>query len=268
MIKVRNIMEYLEASADPSQIDALKAGNPEDVVTGIVTTFMPTYAALHASALERLNVIVAHESPFYHHREGLTDILTDDPVFEAKIQLIRTHRLNVIRCHDYLHRANPDAIVEGLLHELGWEPFVESSWDSTSLPLHVMPVTLPSLSGHQLISLVKSRLHLPFVHVMGPVDTRITRVGLLPGYTGSGQIAIPYLREARLDALLIGEGPEWELPEYLRDAQELGQAPLLIVIGHSASEQYGMKSLAARLASAYPSVSVRFIPTPPVFTVV
>jgi len=46
------------------------------------------------------------------------------------------------------------------------------------------------------------------------------------------------------DVIIVGESPEWETPEYVRNANEMGEKLSLIVIGHSASEEGGSEFMA------------------------
>jgi putative NIF3 family GTP cyclohydrolase 1 type 2 len=113
---------------------------------------------------------------------------------------------------------------------------------------------------------VKRRLGLSVVRVSGDLDAPCRRIGLLVGYRGGGANAIPLFEQERLDLVICGEGPEWETPEYVRDAARQGRARALIVLGHAESEAAGMRLLARRLAAAFPHIPVRCADEEPVFT--
>lgn len=49
------------------------------------------------------------------------------------------------------------------------------------------------------------------------------RIGLLAGYRGGGEVVIPLFQNQNLDLIIAGEGPEWESPEYVRDALQQGK---------------------------------------------
>ncbi len=66
---------------------------------------------------------------------------------------------------------------------------------------------------------------------------------------------------------ITGEGPEWETPEYVRDALAQGKKRALIALGHGESEQPGMKYLAAILRERFPGLAVHFIPERSVFQI-
>jgi len=89
----------------------------------------------------------------------------------------------------------------------------------------------------------------------------------MAGYRGGGTHAIPLIEKHRLDLVLCGEGPEWETPEYVRDAVRQVRSKALITLGHAESEAAGMKLLADRLQARYPGLPVRYIAEEPIFRI-
>lgn len=244
-------------------VDALMTGDPRDTVTGIATVFMPTYSVLQNAAATGLNLVIAHEAPFYHHRDDRS-ALADDPVLAAKQALIDQSGLAIFRWHDHMHRFGPDAICAGMVRDLGWESYVDEA-DESHRPLKFAPLTIPPATVETVVRHIKARLDVPWVRIVGEPSMQCTRVGLLPGYCGGGSLAIPYFRDAQLDLIVTGEGPEWETPEYVRDAVAAGFAKALVVVGHSRSEFSGMKYLAEALALQYPEIRVEYLPDPQLF---
>jgi hypothetical protein len=49
--------------------------------------------------------------------------------------------------------------------------------------------------------------------------------------------------------------------EYIRDANHLGYPKGLIVVGHAASEEPGMRRIIPWLEKRLPAVTIRFVPT-------
>ncbi|AHA58143.1 hypothetical protein M493_09737 [Geobacillus genomosp. 3] len=74
--------------------------------------------------------------------------------------------------------------------------------------------------------------------------------------------------QEHLDAIIYGEGPEWETPGYVRDAVHQGRRKALIVLGHAESEEPGMRYLAEWLGLQFPDVPIHFIQETPLFQVV
>ncbi|MNI82276.1 hypothetical protein D3C73_1389700 [compost metagenome] len=89
----------------------------------------------------------------------------------------------------------------------------------------------------------------------------------MAGYRGGGSLTIPLFQAERLDVILYGEGPEWETPEYIRDALYQGRQKGLLVLGHAESEAPGMKALARSIGRQFPQVPVHFLKDGPVFTI-
>lgn len=64
-----------------------------------------------------------------------------------------------------------------------------------------------------------------------------------------------------MDALIVGEIHEWETSEYARDALQLGYKKGLIVTGHAASEEPGMRWIIPWLQERLPGIPIHFVAT-------
>ncbi|MMZ65710.1 hypothetical protein D1872_281350 [compost metagenome] len=60
---------------------------------------------------------------------------------------------------------------------------------------------------------------------------------------------------------MIGEGPEWETPEYVGDSIAQGMGKVLFLLGHAVSEGPGMEAIARGLQDDFPDVPVHYIPS-------
>ncbi|RKP51598.1 transcriptional regulator [Cohnella endophytica] len=263
-ILVQDVIDMLTAPVEttvPDSVDQLIHGDPHAVVRGIAVTFMATQQALEQASRLGANLIISHEGLFYRHRHS-TPILVEEPVYAAKKRFIEERDLAVYRFHDGVHRYRPDGIMEGLIRQLGWESFVNEHLSAASI------VHLPRSTAGEIAAHVKQSLGIGCLRTVGDLTTACERVGLLAGCRGGGDLAIPLFEKHKLDLILYGEGPEWETPEYVRDAVGMGQGKALLVLGHLESEQPGMKLFADRLRGMLPDVPVFFIPVNPVFQVV
>ncbi len=231
-------------------VDVFKAGDPSQPVTGIVTTFLATYAVLKQAADLGANLVITHEPIFYNHLDRV-DWLGDDPVYKAKLKLIQDRKLVVWRFHDYWHRHQPDGILAGVTAALGWQ----YDLDPSGLPLYI----IPQISLGDLAQVFKNKLGIGTVRVVGALDMPCHRVGMVAGAM-SGEHQIHALRR-EIDVLVVGEINEWETCEYVRDAIALGQKKALIVLGHANSEEPGMAWLVDWLHEVVPGVPVTHIPT-------
>jgi putative NIF3 family GTP cyclohydrolase 1 type 2 len=242
-------------------VDRLEPGAPESEVQGIVTAFSASQYVIEQAALLGANLIITHEGVYYSHQDN-REGLENDPVYRQKSELVASTGVGIYRFHDYVHRYTPDGIIEGLLRELEWEPYVERH-----LP-HVSVLSLPAASVSEIAGYLKQQLHIPYVRAAGNLSAVCSRVGVLVGYRGGGAATIPLFEQESLDLIIAGEGPEWETPEYIRDAVRQGRSRALIMLGHAESEAPGMKRLAQRLALQFPDVPVHYIQEHPVYQIV
>src|ERR1700744_747487 len=103
-------------------VDTLKAGSPDTVVTGIVTTMFPTIAVIRETIDRKANFIIGHEPTFYNHTDE-TDWLKEDDVYKYKAELLKQHNIVIWRNHDYIHRLVPDGVTTGVLNRLDWAQY-------------------------------------------------------------------------------------------------------------------------------------------------
>ncbi|MCZ8523947.1 MULTISPECIES: Nif3-like dinuclear metal center hexameric protein [Paenibacillus] len=262
-LTIREVIRTLEEPVGllESTVDTLKSGSPDQRVTGIVTAFMPTQRVLEQAVALGANLVITHEGAYYSHHDP-TGILEEDPVYLEKRRWIEASGLAIYRFHDYWHRYRPDGIMTGLLLSLDWEQYVAEDQPAASI------VEVPAMTVREAAAYVKSRLGLSFVRVSGELSMTCRRIGLLAGYRGGGGSAIPLFRNGQVDLIIAGEGPEWETPEYVRDAVHQGRPKGLIMLGHAESEEPGMRYLAEELKSRFPGVQVHYLSDQAVFQVV
>ncbi|WP_297988012.1 Nif3-like dinuclear metal center hexameric protein [Anoxybacillus sp.] len=262
-ITVQHVVDQLVKGVEkvPNTVDSLKYGETNMEVKGISVSFMPTYYVIEQTILRRANLLITHEGLFYSHSDHMV-MFQNDSVYQEKLRLIRESGIAVYRFHDYLHRQKPDGIMLGLLRVLGWEKYVSNH------RLHTTIISIPPTTLSDIAEYVKRQLQIPFVRVTGDLSMHCTRIGVLVGYRGSGELCIPLFEQEKLDLIIYGEGPEWEVPEYVRDSLQQDKHKSLIVLGHSESEEPGMKYLAEQLQSTFPNIPVHFIDERPVFQIV
>ncbi|WP_342566485.1 Nif3-like dinuclear metal center hexameric protein [Paenibacillus sp. FSL R7-0345] len=257
------VIDWLTAGIPvPEQtVDRLETGAPETEVRGIVTAFTASQYVIEQAAVLGANLILSHEGIYYSHQDQ-RERLCRDPVYLQKSALLAGSETGIYRLHDYVHRYTPDGITEGLIAALGWQEYVAEHRPAVSI------LTLPPAALREIAEHVKRRLQLSNVRAAGDVSGTCSKIGILVGYRGGGQLAIPLYGEEGLDLIIAGEGPEWETPEYVRDAVQQGRSKALIMLGHAESEAPGMRLLAERLAAQFPAVPVHYIPERPVFEVI
>jgi len=242
-----------------STVDNIKIGSEEASVRGIVCAFMPTVEVLREAAHIGANLVIVHEPIFYNHTDD-TSWLAGNAVVAEKRAIVDDAGITVFRFHDAPHTISPDMIREGVVAKLGWKPFKRVE----GLPYFDLPEqSLVELAG-------KLRLGLGIsgpMRVAGDSAMRCSRIALLPGF-GGARDHILRLAESEVDALVVGEGHEWEGGEYARDARDLGRAKAIIYLGHTYSEDAGMEAFAGWLRARLPDVQVTHVPTASPFTFV
>lgn len=233
-------------------VDGFLAGDPDTPVRGVAVTMMATLDVLRRAAAHGLDLVVTHEPLYFDHFGASDDTLAAeaDPVFAAKSAFVAEHGLVVLHLHDAWHDRQPDGILTGVARALGWlddeRPGDRGVYD---LP----PTTLGALAAH-----VASTLGARALRYIGDPGAPVSTVGLQPGFEGF-QWNRQLIARPDVDALVIGEGHEWETGEYAADAVTAGLCAGVVVVGHVPSEQEGMAEAARWLSDLLPEVPVELV---------
>jgi putative NIF3 family GTP cyclohydrolase 1 type 2 len=254
-ITVQEVLYKLMEPVEPVQntVDILMSGDPAAEVKGIVTAFMATHKVIEQTISLGANLLITHEGIYFSHYDH-TESLEKDPVYNEKRRLIMESGLAIYRFHDYWHRYKPDGIIAGLIENLDWHSYIIENLPAATI-LSIPPITLAEISEH-----IKRRLDIPYLRFAGDLSMKCSRIGILAGYRGGGSLCIPLFEKEDLDLIIYGEGPEWETPEYVRDANVQGKQRNLIVLGHAESEEPGMSYLAQCIQTMFPGIPTYFIP--------
>jgi putative NIF3 family GTP cyclohydrolase 1 type 2 len=236
-------------------VDKVVAGDPEIAVKGIATTMMATLDVLQRAASTGKNFVITHEPTFWLHQDTVAG-LEQNAVYRFKADFIKEHNMAVFRFHDHWHAHKPDGIATGMARELGWETFID--------PRNPRTFTFPPRQLSAFAQEIRDRLHIRAMRVIGDPNLTVTKVAASWG-AGSREGVIQLLSRPDIDAVVIGEGREWEVVEYAQDAISSGQKKALLILGHVVSEQPGMKYCAEWLQGFIKDVPVEFIPAPEPF---
>jgi putative NIF3 family GTP cyclohydrolase 1 type 2 len=233
-------------------VDTFKAGDPNTPVTGIAVTMMATFDVIQRAAVSGKNLVITHEPTFYSHLDKTADLEQQhDAVLAGKQAFLRDHHMVVWRFHDHWHRRTPDGIQFGMTHALGWEKFQD--------PSNAHLFAIPETTLDNLAASVKHKLGIVAMRVVGDPNMKLTKVAMLPGAGGSAS-QIRMLERDDVEALLIGEVPEWETVEYAADAATEHKHKALLLLTHIPSEQAGMEECARWLKTFISEVPVEFVP--------
>ncbi|SER50948.1 Putative GTP cyclohydrolase 1 type 2, NIF3 family [Gracilibacillus ureilyticus] len=252
-LQVREVINIITKPVGiiPDTVDMLLFGSDNQSVDNIGVAFMPTYENIRKCVEMDINLLVCHEGVFYSHS---TDVpLNGSSIIVEKQRLIEKSGISIFRLHDYIHNYKPDLIMKGLIRSLCWEDNILEHKATSSV------LQLPKITLNEIITYIKNKLNLPYLHFIGDLTMEISKVGLLVGFRGGGANAIPLFEEDGADLVIYGEGPEWETPEYVRDAMALGKQKAVIILGHRESEEPGMKLFAKELQTIFPDTPVNFL---------
>ena len=249
----RDVIDFLMLASTetryPNSVDTIKTGDQDQTLTGIVTTFMANCEVIKKSIELGANMIITHEPTFYNHRD-VTEWLEKDAVYQYKRELLDKNNIVVWRFHDYMHSMDPDGFDVSATRKLEWEKYLKPN--SSNI------YNLPSTTVAAVAKSVKQRLGANSVRIVGDPEMECQRIGLKVG-AASVLAHISCLVDSNVDLLVAGEMKEWEISEYVRDAISAGQKKALLVVGHSESEDPGMKWLAAWLKKRMPGIPVNHI---------
>jgi putative NIF3 family GTP cyclohydrolase 1 type 2 len=258
-LNIQNAIDLIIASVPGAPfadtVDTVKTGDPSQPLTGIAICFLATAGVVEQATRLGANLIISHEPIFYNHRDE-TAWLAHNTAFLAKQRLIDQSGVVIWRFHDYLHSIEPDCTLMGLVQELGWQAY---TLPDQPFLCHIPPMTLQALAGW-----VKQRLDLKSVQVVGSLESTCQTVALLPGFPPA-EMQIGVLGLPDVDVLIAGEIHEWETSEYVRDAAHLGFNKGMVVTGHLASEEPGMRWIIPWLQERLPGIPIHFIPTASAF---
>lgn len=232
-------------------VDRLIAGNADTEVRVVAVAFQSSYEVIRTAVGLNAELLITHEPTYYLHHDE-TDWLQGDDVYEAKRRLIEESGIAIYRLHDYIHRYEPDGILQGLLERMGW---MERAREG-----HPYIVELERTTVANIAKELKARLPVRQILLFGDPSLPVSTVAISPGMSG-GRKQIELFSRFRPQLLIAGETHEWETDEYARDAAAIGGGMALLVIGHEASEEPGMRALAGKLNAWFPSLSVSYVPS-------
>jgi putative NIF3 family GTP cyclohydrolase 1 type 2 len=246
------ILKEVPNARRENTVDKILSGNPDQTVTGIVTTMFPSIEVIEKTKKTGANFVIAHETPFYNNPDE-TDWLRDDDAYKYKVDLLNKYKIAIWRFHDNWHAHRPDGIAMGNLIKLGWEKYYN--------PQTPRLLTLPqSMTIKSIAELAKKRLGISMVRVVGDLKQQCKTIYLAFGYMDP-KAQIPVIQNSKPDLILSGETREWETVERVRDGLAMGQKTSLLVLSHSVSEEAGMEYLVKWLQPKAPGVRIMNIPS-------
>ena len=231
-------------------VDRIITGSGDTPVRGIATTMMGTFDAMKAAVAAGANLLITHEPTWWSHQDDLS-AMQDDPLYKTKLAYMRAHDLVSYHFHDHWHAKQPlDGIHFGTAQKMGWTRYLDPA---TPRHYNLPPTTLALLAVD-----IRQKLNARTLRVIGDPALAVRRAVVSWGYS-SNFPGIPFL-DGDADVLVIGEAQDWDVIAYAQDLVSAGRKKALIVVGHVASEQWGMKFCADWLRDFVREVPVTFLP--------
>jgi putative NIF3 family GTP cyclohydrolase 1 type 2 len=232
----------------PSNFDKFHLGDPDIAVNGIAVTFEPTFGVLKRALAAKKNFVISHESTFWDGFDPVA-VMLHDPLCQAKIKFAEQNHMAVWRIHDHWHRKKPEPIFTGLAAKLGWTQY----YFPDVRPRHY---EIPEMSLDEVARHLQAKLGTKNVVVVGDPQLRVKTIGDCAHVLTS---VLPSLRA--YDMALVGETPEFDTFEYLRDAMSIGMKKAVVMISHEGLEEWGMQIMADWLKPLVPELPVEWIST-------
>ena len=224
-------------------------GKGEEELRGICVCWMPTRSAVGHAIAEDCNLIVSHEViTFYDYPVWAADPPGDPwPSDQARLDLLAAYQISVLRIHSTV---DPTHIGPALWAALDLPAPDFRGWAYSHHA--VAPVTVADLAAR-----AKAALGMTHLRVSGDPERMVTQLGTAWGGLGLDRHIdawVEHLLPRGIEALIVGETSDYAQ----RFAVENDVA--LIETCHSASEDPGLRQLAADLADRFPEIKVIFRP--------
>ncbi len=246
------------------------AGNFQTIVRGVVVCYAPTLDVLRGAAAQQKNLIVSREHPFFLHggfnhaysSSGLEAALKDDPVVQAKRDIIRTGNLLVYRMGAAWDQYRPHAQSMGLAQALGFRPLPAPPGDRS----RGVVCNVPRSSLAALAQAAAEKLKAFSSRTVGDPDATVTRVAVLAGETDPSPALAKLLADPKVDGLIAGAGGVVDEVDgavaYFRDVVATGRKIAMLAVGYGPSHDPGGAEVARWMQSVLPDVPVEWWPVP------
>jgi putative NIF3 family GTP cyclohydrolase 1 type 2 len=250
--------------------EGLCAGGPQWPVHGVAVCYAPTLDILRRAAAERRTLIVSREHPFYLHggfnysygTEGLDVALKDDPVVQAKREIVQSNRLMIYRFGAAWDQFRPKAQSRALAEALGLTPVPTDASDRA----RGIVCTGPRTTLTKLAQTAADKLKTRHPRVVGDPQLVARRVAVLAGETDPTPGLAALIADPRIDGVIAGAGGVVDEVDgaiaYFRDVIATGRKIAMLTVGFGPSHDPGVAQMAGWLRGVFPEQSVEWWPVP------
>ena len=184
---------------DATYRDTFKFGGPDTTVTGIATTAFVTLDVIQKAGAAGLE----HDHSARGHlleRSRRRDLVSGDPLYQAKVDVMRKHNIVVFRMHDHMHVQRPDFTYVGSARAIGLD-----AKDETAPSSHRFVIPATTLGA--LAADIQRRTGARALRVVGDPNAKVSRIQLGVGYA----IAAGQRRRRRRGRSAASAGSRWRL---------------------------------------------------------
>jgi putative NIF3 family GTP cyclohydrolase 1 type 2 len=267
---VEKIKTVLGTAWSPSSADEFQAGTPETKITGIAVAWTPTLEVLEKAVAEKKNLVLTKEGPFWEDSAprperkvsgaSPTAVIEQTALYRYKRDYLEKNGLVVWRFSQGWNHPEKSFALHGLASSLGWEGYAQSAKNDSLRSMGAAAYTLPPGSLETLMETLKRKLDAPAARALGDPEAIIRNVVLQPGFLSKLDM-MSVANNAKPDAVVCGEGCEWEAFEYAEDWITAGWGKAMVMTGLAVSADAGARHIAAWLQSLNLGVPVSFLAT-------
>lgn len=248
-----------------SSADVFLAGDPNTMVTGVVTSFTASIEVLKKAVAAGNNLIITQQPAYYSQTEAY---MMADPAYQYKKDYIEKNKLVLWRYYDNWNNRPTDGQLIGLAKALGWDKYHIHAGDAPGYAKQNKYFKLPPANLRDTVIDFKKKLDIPALRVIGSPDTTITNAALSHDMFKISELQ-EFLKDPEINLIVIAEAIEWEACEYFRDILTWkGKNKAMILIGREATEDPGYDEMALWLSKFINEVPVTWIPANEPFWVV
>lgn len=259
-MKIAEVIERIEKKHGVLPLektcDGVIYGNTDQNCTGIILTCNPSISILQQAAELGYNLVICHESTFYHGYDEREKIQKTE-VVKSKMDLLDKYGIVIYRDHDQVHMEKQDMIYTGIIKALGWEKYACSN--------HFFPVSgykIPETTLEELAGDICRKIHIDGTRIVGDPKMPVKYVGLTAHFLGDDQECIKVIEEEKYDVILSLETVDWTVVAYVMDSNASGRTVGLISPGHFNLEEAGMKIMQVWVEDAVEhNIPVMFLPS-------
>lgn len=246
------------------------AGNTHWPVRGVVVCYAPTLEVLRRAAAEGKTLIVTREHPFYMHgglnypylTEGLEAALKDDPIVQAKKEIIAANKMMIYRMSTAWDNFRPQAQSAALAKALGLTPITPQPVARSRGVICSAPPTPLAVLAQTAYAKLKARAP----RIVGDPKATVTRVAVQSGETDPKRGLADLIADPKIDGVIVGGGGVIDEVDgaigYFQDVVGSGRKIAMLAVGYGPSEEPGGAEVARWMRTVLPDLAIDWWPVP------